>query len=128
MSDTPVPITRADIEDVILTKFVEDPDFAARLKADPKAALHEAFGTELPDELQVSVFQETPNHLMIRIPLMLTDEISESELEGVAGGACTTLAKIKLAKLIEKVASKTIASGVTYGIQYGMTPKGARPY
>ena len=86
MSDTPVVITRADIEEVILTKVVEDPAFAARLKADPKAVLSEMFGTKLPADLQISVFQETPTHLMLRLPRPVSDELSESMLEGVAGG------------------------------------------
>jgi hypothetical protein len=128
MSDTPGVITRADIEEVILTKVVEDPAFAARLKADPKAALREAFETELPDELQITVFQESANHLMIRIPLMITDEVSESELEGVAGGACTPFAKIKVGKLIAKAVSAGVSGGIKFGINYGVTPRSQRPY
>ena len=101
MSDSPNQITRADIEDAILARVIEDPAFAAHLKADPKAALCGMFDTEIPADLQISVFEETPNHLMIRIPVMFTDEISESELEGVAGGACTPFALIKKATLIK---------------------------
>jgi hypothetical protein len=86
MSDSPAEITRAAFEEVILAKVIENPAFAARLKADPKAALREAFDVEFPADLQISVFQETPNHLMLCIPLMMTDEIAESGLEGVAGG------------------------------------------
>jgi hypothetical protein len=81
MSDSPAEITRAAFEEVILAKVIENPAFAARLKADPKAALCEAFDVEFPADLQISVFQETPNHLMLRIPLMMTDEIAESELD-----------------------------------------------
>jgi len=124
MSDTPVVITRADIEEVILTKVVEDPAFAARLKADPKAALREAFDTELPADLQISVFEESANHLMIRIPLMMTDEISEGELEGVSGGLCTPLKKVKVGKLI----AGAIQGGVKAGVAYGTTPPSRRPY
>ena len=91
MSDSPNQISRADVEDVILAKVAEDPAFAARLKADPKAVLSEMFGTKLPADLQISVFQETPTHLMLRLPGPVSDELSESMLEGVAGGACTPL-------------------------------------
>jgi hypothetical protein len=86
MSDSPAEITRAAFEEVILAKVIENPAFAARLKADPKAALREAFDVEFPADLQISVFQETPNYLMLCIPLMMTDEIADSELEAVAGG------------------------------------------
>ena len=81
MSDSSGQVSRADVENGILAKVMEDPAFAARLKADPKAALREAFDVEFPADLQISVFQETPNHLMLRIPLMMTDEIAESELD-----------------------------------------------
>ena len=86
MSDSPNQITRADVEDVILAKVAEDPAFAARLKADPKAVLSEMFGTKLPADLQISVFQETPNHLMLRLPGPVSEELSNSVLESVAGG------------------------------------------
>ena len=89
MSDSPSQISRADVEDVILAKVAEDPAFAARLKADPKAVLSEMFGIKLPADLQISVFQETPTHLMLRLPGPVSDELSESMLEGVAGGLCT---------------------------------------
>jgi hypothetical protein len=86
MSDSPNQISRADVEDLILAKVAEDPAFAASLKADPKAVLSEMFGTKLPADLQISVFQETPTHLMLRLPGPVSDELSDSVLEGVAGG------------------------------------------
>ena len=75
----------------MLAKAVEDPAFAVRLRADAKAALSEMFETKLPASLKVHVFQETPNELMIRLPVVVDNEISEQELEGVAGGLCTPL-------------------------------------
>ena len=125
MSDSPHQITRADVEEAILARVIEDPAFAAHLKADPKAALCGMFDAEIPADLQISVFQETPNHLMIRIPLMFTDEISETELEGVAGGACTPLAKIKIPKLVKTAAGQlggaVVSGGASWGAQEAVT-------
>jgi len=92
MSETADFASREDIEAMVLAKVVEDPAFAARLKADAKAALSEMFDTKLPANLNIHVFQETPTDLMIRLPMVATDEISETELEGVAGGLCTPMA------------------------------------
>ena len=89
MSDTADFASREEIEAMVLAKVVEDPAFAARLKADAKAALSEMFDTKLPASVNVHVFQETPSALMIRLPIVANGEISESELEGVAGGLCT---------------------------------------
>jgi hypothetical protein len=88
MSDPADFASREDIEAMVLAKVVEDPAFATRLKADAKAALAEMFDTQLPATINVQVFQETPSDLMIRLPIVATDEISETELEGVAGGLC----------------------------------------
>ena len=95
MSDTAEFASREDIEAMVLAKVVEDPAFATRLKADAKAALAEMFETKLPDTMNVQVFQETPSDLMIRLPIVATDEISETELEGVAGGLCTPAQAIR---------------------------------
>ena len=91
MSDTADFISREEVEAMVLAKVVEDAAFAARLKADPKAALSEMFQTKLPANLNVHVFQESPSDLMIRLPMVMTDEISEKELEGVAGGLCSPM-------------------------------------
>jgi hypothetical protein len=91
MSDTADFMGREEVEAMVLAKVVEDPAFAARLKADPKAALSEMFQTKLPANLNIHVFQETPTDLMIRLPIASSDELSETELEGVAGGACSPL-------------------------------------
>jgi hypothetical protein len=91
MSDAAEFVSREEVEAMVLAKVVEDPAFAARLKADPKAALSEMFETKLPANLNIHVFQETPTDLMIRLPIVATDEISEKELEGVAGGLCSPM-------------------------------------
>ena len=113
MSDANDFVSREEIEEMVLAKAVEDPAFAARLKADAKAALSEMFETKLPASMKVHVFQETPTDLMIRLPVVVDDEISERELEGVAGGLCTPLkaigakkAAVAIGKAVGKAAAK----------------------
>jgi hypothetical protein len=86
MSDADDFVSREEMEAMVLARTVEDPAFAARLKADPKAALAEMFDTQLPETLKVHVFQETPTDLMLRLPVVADGELSEQELGGVAGG------------------------------------------
>lgn len=91
MSDTSDTIGRKDLDSMVLAKAVQDPAFAARLKADPKSALAELLGIALPHRLKVHVFQETPTELLIRLPMMddgsMADgSMSDDELEDVAGG------------------------------------------
>jgi hypothetical protein len=139
MSDTSTQITREQVEDMIMAKVIEDPVFAARLKADAKAALSEMLETELPADLEISVFQETPQHLMIRLPIIVTGELSEAELEGVAGGLKSMIMLgFKLTpKAKAKLIGGTVSGGRWDGYRYGRVAqallsaraghKGARP-
>lgn len=104
-------MSRDEIEEMIVAKVVEDPEFAAKLKADPKAALSTMFDTKLPPDMEVHVFQETPHSVMIRLPMVVSDEVTEEELEGVAGGACTPFLKVAA-----KVAVRIIAGGISGGV------------
>ena len=111
MSDASDFVSREEIEAMVLAKAVEDPAFAVRLKADAKAALSEMFETKLPASLKIHVFQETPTDLMIRLPVVVDDEISEQELEGVAGGLCTPLA----VSCVQKAARGRLGWGIQNG-------------
>jgi hypothetical protein len=115
MSDAAEFISREEVEAMVLAKVVEDPAFAARLKADPKAALSEMFETKLPANLNIHVFQETRTDLMIRLPIVMDDEISEKELEGVAGGACLFFAF---------QAFCAVAPAIVVATKYGKEKKG----
>ena len=110
--------SREEIEALVLAKVVEDPAFAARLKADPKAALSEMFATKLPANLNIHVFQETPTDLMIRLPIVMDDEISEKELEGVAGGLCSPMF-IKVGITLAPVVAQGLQAGVNAGRRRG---------
>jgi len=46
-----------------------DPEYKARLLADPKAALAEELGVELPEGLRVRVVEEQPDLLCIVVPV-----------------------------------------------------------
>lgn len=112
MSDT--YMSRDEIETMIIAKVVEDPKFGEALKADPKAALASMFDTKLPPEMNVHVFQETPKDLMIRLPIVVSDEVTEEELEGVAGGACTPLLKVIGIAAAKGILQGLGGAGVTY--------------
>lgn len=52
----------------VIKKAWEDPAFKEKLLADPKAAVSEAFGVELPQEIQVTTVEETASHYYLVIP------------------------------------------------------------
>lgn len=55
------------------------------IKADPKDVLRRE-GVDIPDEMQVKVVESTPDTLYIALPPKAEGELSNAELEGVAGG------------------------------------------
>lgn len=85
MSDT------KSIEQVLVEKAMQDAAFKAQLKTNPKAVLAQELGTELPAGLEVEVLEATEDKFYIVLPSdVLTaagdDELSEEQLESVAGG------------------------------------------
>ncbi|MDI4649918.1 NHLP leader peptide family RiPP precursor [Cohnella hashimotonis] len=52
----------------VIKKAWEDPAFKQQLLADPKAAVKDAFGVELPQEIQVTTVEETASHYYLVIP------------------------------------------------------------
>lgn len=52
----------------VIKKAWEDPAFKQRLLADPKAAVKDAFGVDLPQEIQVTTVEETASHYYLVIP------------------------------------------------------------
>ena len=63
------PTQRHNIEQRIVHRAWADPEYRARLLADPKAALAEELGVELPERLQVEVVEERPDSLCIVVPV-----------------------------------------------------------
>ena len=63
------PTQRHNLEQRIVQRAWADPEYRARLRADPKAALAEALGVELPERLRVEVVEEQPDRLCIVVPV-----------------------------------------------------------
>ena len=89
------------ISQVIQQTLVDDA-FKARLLLNPKAGIKEVTGEDLPDAFTICFHQDTPSvkHLVIATN-PINQELSESELEMVAGGiASPTLIKPGIVGLI----------------------------
>jgi hypothetical protein len=70
----------------VVAKAWSDASFKKKLLADPAAAL-KASGLEVPRGLQVKVVENTDQVLHLVLPAKPRGEISDSDLEKVAGGA-----------------------------------------
>ncbi|MEM7593392.1 MAG: NHLP leader peptide family RiPP precursor [Cyanobacteria bacterium P01_A01_bin.83] len=83
------PQSRRDIEARIIAKAWKDESYKQELLSNPKAIFEREFGVELPEEVSVQVLEEnstTLNFVLPMAPQTIGREISEEELEMVAGG------------------------------------------
>ena len=83
MSEATAP-TRRELEAQIVARAWADEGFRERLKSDPRGAVAEATGVEVPESIEIEVLEETPEKGYLVIPLNRI-EISDEELD-VAGG------------------------------------------
>jgi hypothetical protein len=70
----------------VIAKAWSDAAFKQRLVSDPKAALAELGITGLPAELEIKVVENTPSAVYLVLPPAPPGELSESELDAIAGG------------------------------------------
>ena len=87
MSEEKVP-TREEKLAPLIAKAWTDEAYRKELITNPKGVLQKEFGVELPDSLTIEVLEESPTKLYIVIPSKPTDELTDEQLEAVAGGAC----------------------------------------
>jgi len=72
----------------LIAKAWSDEDFKARLLADPKAAMKEA-GIDVPEGVEIEVVESTQEKAYLVIPANPVGELSDEDLDKVAGGACS---------------------------------------
>ncbi|MBD1825743.1 NHLP leader peptide family natural product precursor [Cyanobacteria bacterium FACHB-DQ100] len=71
----------------VMKRAWADSEFKTQLLAAPKAAIQDATGVTLPEEMTVNVYENTPEVRHMILPANPNDsELSDMDLEGVAGG------------------------------------------
>ncbi|AZN41669.1 NHLP leader peptide family RiPP precursor [Paenibacillus albus] len=74
-------MSEQELQQQIIEKAWSDESFKAKLLADPKAALQEAFNLTLPEDVELVVVEETPSKLALVIPQNPADAAkTDSEL------------------------------------------------
>jgi len=71
----------------IIARAWSDPDFAAKLKSDPAAALAEA-GIDVPEGAKITSYFATENEIVVLVPPKPSEELTDEALEAMAGGGC----------------------------------------
>ncbi len=62
-----------------------DGDFRSRLLSDPKAAVSEELGVEVPDEVAIKVHENDMQTVHVALP---ATDLAEEQLEAISAGRC----------------------------------------
>lgn len=83
-------MTRQEIEEKLIARAWQDESFKQELISNPRSAF-EKEGITLPENIEVRVVEESPNTFYLVLPVRPSEtaELSEAELESVAGGRIT---------------------------------------
>ena len=76
-----------EVYEATMRAAMTDEEFRTALLADPKKAIEKLTGAALPEGFKLKVLEEDPDcDMTILLPPMLGDELSDEEMEQVAGG------------------------------------------
>lgn len=73
-----------ELRTALIAKAAADNDFRARLVREPKPAIREALGLELPESVAVHVHEETAMNAHLVLPP--SPQLTDAELQAVAAG------------------------------------------
>ena len=72
----------------------KDKEFKSRLLGNPKAVLEKEYGIKLPADVNFKILEETSTTAYLTLPMppddIAPDQLSDAELESVAGGAASS--------------------------------------
>jgi hypothetical protein len=82
-------LDRKTVENRLLDKAAQDPEFRALLLADPRSAIARELGVNLPAGAQVTILEEKPDQHYLVLPLNPeTGQLGAAQLDAVAAGGC----------------------------------------
>ena len=81
--------TASEMRQHVIDKAGMDEAFRQRLMADPRNAIESELDVTLPEDMSISVVEESATNTVLVLPA--SPALSESDLEQVVGGACQGL-------------------------------------
>ena len=85
---------RQQLEQKLIEKAMKDESFRKQLIENPGAAIEDETGMKMPEAMKIIVLEEDPQTVYLVLPQGYSQdtemELSETELEDIAGGSITT--------------------------------------
>ncbi len=75
-----------DVKDRLVRRAAEDEGFRARFVADPKSAVQEELGAEVPDDLEIKVHEDGDGVAHFVLPP--SPRVGEQSLDQITAGSC----------------------------------------
>ena len=107
----------------VVEKAQADAAFRERLKNNPKEVLAAEAGEMIPDAFRIAIIDQNDTDIVITLPKVQTDELSDADLEHVAGGKPDAQTKNMACKAtsiaLGTAAGVTAATGVGVAVGAG---------
>jgi hypothetical protein len=81
--------SRREIHAALVARATKDEAFRRELISNPRGVLEREIGVKMPDAVNVSVLEESPQHIYLVLPPALPSigsGLSDQDLEAVSGG------------------------------------------
>jgi hypothetical protein len=112
--------TRRDLETLLIEKCWKDPEFKKQVLSNPKGMLERYTGQKLPAQVKIFVHEEDANTLHLSIPPAPGNlgELSDADLEQVAGGTDVIITVTLTAGVVSAAVSAASAASTKYEHQW----------
>ena len=78
--------TAEEMQRTLLDRASKDDAFRAQLLANPKEAMRQEYGAEVPDFIDIQVHESDPQVIHMVLPPKANFELDEQRLEAIAAG------------------------------------------